>query len=173
MLSMNDLTMNSLKSEPLNFQPKGNIKKYLSYREAWSRIKQAQEQGFYLEAVTLVESILSDRLTSYLMSAGTPDTIEKLTKHQSLNTLITWWRKSTDSKIDQVCIQLQTDVDKWRTSRNQIVHGMVKSYPGKEIEDIESFLEAARQAAQEGERLARAVSSWCSKAKKKDQKSLG
>jgi hypothetical protein len=48
----------------------GNVVKYLSYREAWTRIKQAQEQGFYLEAVTLEESIITDRLISYLVGVG-------------------------------------------------------------------------------------------------------
>lgn len=47
---------------------KGNAAKFWSYREAWTRIKQAQEQGFYLEAVTIEESIISDRLMSYLIS---------------------------------------------------------------------------------------------------------
>jgi hypothetical protein len=31
----------------------GNGAKYLSYREAWARIKLARRQGFFLEAVTI------------------------------------------------------------------------------------------------------------------------
>ncbi len=44
----------------------GNVAKYLSYREAWARIKLARRQGFFLEAVTIDESIISDRLLSFL-----------------------------------------------------------------------------------------------------------
>ena len=47
-------------------QIKGNAQKYLSFKEAWARIKSAQEAGFYLEAITIQESIMSDRITSYL-----------------------------------------------------------------------------------------------------------
>ncbi|NJM48932.1 MAG: hypothetical protein HC860_24505 [Alkalinema sp. RU_4_3] len=36
----------------------GNVNKYESYREAWSRIKHAQENGFFLEAITIQESII-------------------------------------------------------------------------------------------------------------------
>ena len=45
---------------------KGNAQKYLSFKEAWARIKSAQEAGFYLEAIAIQESIMSDRIISYL-----------------------------------------------------------------------------------------------------------
>ena len=41
---------------------KGNVRKANSYREAWARIKLARRQGFFLEAVTIEESIIFDRL---------------------------------------------------------------------------------------------------------------
>lgn len=40
---------------------KRNAAKYLSYREAWCRIKVAQEQDFYMEAVTVEESLIGLR----------------------------------------------------------------------------------------------------------------
>jgi hypothetical protein len=49
---------------------KGNAAKYLSYRQAWARIGAAQGHGFYLEAVTIVESVITDRLISYLVGIG-------------------------------------------------------------------------------------------------------
>jgi hypothetical protein len=62
-----------LKSTPPQRTPKGRIKKYLSYREAWSRIETAKDNGYYFEAVTLEESIICDRLISYLISSGVID----------------------------------------------------------------------------------------------------
>ena len=56
-----------LKSKNLPVNIQGNRCKYLSYREAWARIKQAQQQQFFLEAVTLEESIITDRLICYLV----------------------------------------------------------------------------------------------------------
>ncbi len=48
---------------------KGNVPKADSYREAWARIELAQKDGFYIEVASIVESILSDRLLSYLHGA--------------------------------------------------------------------------------------------------------
>ena len=50
------------KSKTLEKSIAGNASKYYSYREAWTRIKLAQENGFYLEAIAIQESIISDRL---------------------------------------------------------------------------------------------------------------
>jgi hypothetical protein len=126
-----------------------------------------------LETITIVESIISDRLISYLVHTNSIDFLEKSDKYPSFNSLIKCWKKSTAVEIDEACVELQEDVDNWRDLRNKIVHGMVKSHPDTETADIESFLELARLTAQKGESLARAVSSWCSKAKKKYQQPPG
>jgi hypothetical protein len=148
----------------------GNVVKYLSYREAWTRIKQAQEQGFYLEAVTLEESIITDRLISYLVGVGAIERANDQHKYQTFARLIEEWKLLQTYPI---CIRvksiefqdLQTSVDDWRKRRNKVVHGMVKSYPGMATDDILNFLEEAKQTAKAGEILARAVSSWIKKSK--------
>lgn len=48
---------------------KGNVAKAASYREAKARIKAAKEQHFYIEAIAIIESIISDRILSYLHGA--------------------------------------------------------------------------------------------------------
>lgn len=53
--------MTECKSSSAPKSTKGNTAKYYSYAEAWTRIKLAQEQGFYFEAIVLQESIISDR----------------------------------------------------------------------------------------------------------------
>ena len=50
--------------------PGGNAAEYFSYAEAWVRIREARGSGFHLEAVTLQESIIADRLLSFLVCAG-------------------------------------------------------------------------------------------------------
>jgi len=77
-----------LKSKPPDCSPSGNVKKYLSYREAWAPIKKSQQQEFYLEAVTLTESIIRDRLMSYLTSAKFIKSNPKPEKHLSFSDLI-------------------------------------------------------------------------------------
>jgi hypothetical protein len=158
-----------LRSQPPDCSPSGNIKKYFSYREAWTRIKESQEQGFYLEAVTLAESIISDRLISYLSDTRFIDLTSNPRRHLSFNDLIRGWKKSVSPTEDSNLSKLQKKVDDWRLSRNKIVHGIVRSHPGLEIDNIESFLENAKKSAAVGEELARAVDKWCKQAKKEAQ----
>lgn len=145
--------------------PKGNASKYLSYKEAWSRIEKAQEQGFYLEAVTIQESIITDRLISYLVGVGAIERAVELHKYPSFGNLIDKWKKVQNPK--SIHIQdyrdLQAEVDEWRKRRNKVVHGMVKSHPGTATDKILDFLEEAKLTAEQGKTLARAVSDWVKK----------
>lgn len=154
----------TLMSSIPNRTPEGNVAKYLSYREAWSRIKKAQEQGFYLEAVTLEESIITDRLISYLVGVKIIKRAVELKDYPNFGQLIQIWKKQYPNPIDiQEYRDLQRAVDEWRGRRNKIVHGMVKSHPGKATDNVTDFLEEAKLTAEEGKMLARLVSYWVKK----------
>lgn len=133
-----------------------NEAKYLSYKAAWERIKSANEAGYYLESVALCESIISDRLISYL--AGTSGKCPDL--RDSFKCLINQWKKRAGSFSWGKYGDLPAEVDGWRENRNAVVHGLVKSKPGTSTESPDSFLEKARKAAEEGCSLARAVCAW-------------
>ena len=64
--------MNMRKSQTSDKAIIGNAEKFEAYREAWSRIKLAQENHFFLEAITIQESIISDRLISFLSRPTAP-----------------------------------------------------------------------------------------------------
>ena len=137
-----------------------NTKKYLSYREAWRRIKLSNESGFPLEAVTLCESIIADRLLSYV--AG-EDSARKIGTHTPFAKLINEWRKIVTERPDAVDFYLIDAVDKWRDERNHVVHSLTKSTPGAPTDDVSDFLARANAAARAGTELARAVCNWHSK----------
>ena len=48
----------------------------------------------------------------------------------------------------------------WKDDRNTAVHAIVKSDPGTPTVDIQEFLHLAEKAAEQGAKLARAISSW-------------
>lgn len=134
---------------------KGNTAKYLSYKEAWRRMKAAVGGGYYFEAVAIQESMICDRLGSYLSRVGS------LPKDQRFVRLITSWSASLEEPIKYKCGKdLSRDVDEWRKKRNTIIHGLVKSAPGHPTQDVDDFLEMAKLAAEEGAVLARAVCDW-------------
>lgn len=159
-VSCRETSLTLMSSIP-NRTPEGNVTKNLSYREAWSRIKKAQEQGFYLEAVTLEESIITDRLISYLVGVGAINRAVELNNYPGFAQLIQKWKIQNPNPINiQKYCDLQTAVDEWRRYRNQVVHGMVKSHPGTATDNVMDFLEKAKLTAEQGKMLARAVSYW-------------
>lgn len=136
-----------------------NETKYWSYTVAFDRMKLAQEEKFYLEAVTIAESIICDRLLSFLVEKGAfENEKEETIIKKSFGRLIKLWKSRAVDDTDLV-----NAVDLWREKRNEIVHGIVKSLPSTEHPDIEDFLAYARETAKEGEELAGKVRSWKNK----------
>jgi len=159
------------KAKPLpNDWAAGNSAKYLSYREAWARISMASKRGYFLEAVTIEESIISDRLLSYLeKTCGLALGDEKWI---SLSRVIGTWRREATSRCEtgeqaQHVGQLHGRLNAWREQRNRVVHGMVKSTASKGEDHIESFLAGAADAAREGQDIARAISKWVLETRKR------
>lgn len=88
------------------------------YRAANGRIKDAIEQGFPLEAVGLLESIIADRLESHI-----GDLSGKPVGFGTLGRLIP--RAATLDDSAEMA-QLAERLDAWRQERNRVVHEMAK-----------------------------------------------
>jgi len=134
-----------------------NEEKYSSYREAWTRIGRALDSDFPFEAVTILESMISDRLLSFLVGVGVSP---QPTLRSSFFQLIQSWKEVMREREDIEGLELATKVDDWRRARNAVVHGLVKSEPGTPTARVGPFIDEAREAAEEGKRLARAVDNW-------------
>ena len=61
---------------------------------------------------------------------------------------------------------LRLAIDEWRKHRNKVVHGMVKSVPGFDHNEVLDFLKEAKFIALQGQALARAITDWVRKAKR-------
>ncbi|PHR87284.1 MAG: hypothetical protein COA76_12015 [Moritella sp.] len=118
--------------------------RYVAVQE---RISKAIEQGFYLEAIALEESSISDRLSLVLyirgQKAGTKS-FAKLIEHCS----------------EHLSRQLKTDIDSWRKSRNYAIHNLVRSSPLEEQIKLEKLDSLTSQTAQEGVKLMNQVNDW-------------
>jgi hypothetical protein len=123
-------------------------------------MKRALARGFYLEVVTIAESVISDRLISQLgrlgaLKAGVP--VKKL----SLASLITVWKRTVPEPIrDAHFAELQSATDMWRLRRNLVVHGIVKTVPGGAPPNTADFKKDAETVARDGYRLAKSVCNW-------------
>ena len=114
------------------------------------------DAGYYLESVALCESIISDRLISYIEGVNG----KSMDRPESFRGLIKKWVKASGSVSWGTCEDLPDAVDAWREKRNTVVHGLVKSKPGTPPQPVESFLDMAKKAAEEGCSLAKAVCAW-------------
>ncbi len=151
----------------------GNEAKYYGYKEAWARIRLARKQGFYLEAVTIQESILSDRMLSYLAKVAGVE-LPDATKRNLSRVQAAWFKAACAgcaTADHQELAALHQEVDLWRRLRNTVVHGIVKSKVGPRDDHITDFLQKAHDAAAVGEVLARAVDRWCARQQKRVKES--
>jgi hypothetical protein len=142
---------------------KGNADKYWSYRVAWSRIDKAIAETFYLEAVTLEESIIADRLIS-LLSSKESELVSFYSdgtccRYPRYADLIKKWKKHFPDTL------LAQEAEDWGKKRNAILHGMVKGSPGKPTRKVVDFFADAEQIAIDGRKLAKSIASWCRKNK--------
>ena len=136
----------------------GNREKYLSYSEAWRRIDSAIAAGFYFEAVTLQESIIADRLLSFIK--GVEPTC-KVKANTNFGELIKNWRRLAGTlPHDDAGTDLGSRVEAWRSRRNEVVHGLVKSAPGEPTQSVDAFIEGCQATAVSGRGLAREVLAW-------------
>lgn len=139
-----------------------NTAKGKAYALAFDMINTALEKGCPLQAITIEESILTDRLSSTL-NAGNEDK----KPCRTLNNALSKWRDQFDkgeSLFDEKMNALRPCLYAWWEERNALLHGIVKSPCGKgPTIPAEEFVARAEKAAKEGLDLARKVLRWTQK----------
>jgi hypothetical protein len=134
--------------------------KYHSYRAAYSRMNLAMKKGFYLEAIAIQESVISDRLLSFAIRTN-----KLVVSHERLYTI-------SFSKLIKIAVpyfeneKLVDDLHVFRLERNNCLHGFVKSFPGKPTIVITDFMALVIQTAKKGKKLTREIDSWHKKMKR-------
>jgi len=150
-----------------------NYEKYNSYKVAWERMNSAMVNGFFLEAVAIQESIIFDRLRSFLTFAEKQD----IRDDTPLSKIITRWENvlnKSEKKFgpwDQDK-ELIAAVRAWGHDRNRVVHTVVRSQPGFPTKPIEEFLAHSKETAETGLKLVRRIDHWFRKQKTKSTPSI-
>lgn len=151
-----------------------NKYKYESYKSEYNLLNQAKENHDLprcIVAITISESIISDRLQSYLKYKTPSLFISKGIERKYVSAfemvkecLKLFPKQHIDIKSKShgklVKGSLFEDVKNWLSIRNDICHGFVKSNPGSPSKEIGEFHNAAIQAAEEGFKLTKLVSKW-------------
>jgi hypothetical protein len=140
-----------------------NYYKFYSYRYAYSQMKKAIEGQFYLEAITIQESIITDRLLNFVIR----NNIKSISKEE-LHKPIAYLNKLIDHSKDYFDDDtLFNELNEFRKSRNECIHAMVKSFPGNPTQKVNDFQKLARETSTSGKILTRKIEAWHSRMKKK------
>lgn len=138
--------------------------RYNLYRPAYARIKESIDLGFYLEAITLIESLVSDRLESRVSFL-----LEKDFSFKTLGCLI---QKSSQIEHDEELKKLVShDLDEWRRQRNNALHEMVKIDDRLTNNTWECRVQALPVVAKKGLEILRSIDSRCKILRRKTQSS--
>ena len=128
------------------------------YKSAFKQIKLANEAGFYLEAITLIESLITDRLESRLSYLDGKDfsfkTIGKLIEKSI--------KIETDSELKKL---IEIDLRKWADGRNKSLHEMAKIAEG-DFSSWDDRYFKLKKIASDGMALLRKIDRQCEKLKK-------
>jgi hypothetical protein len=114
---------------------------------AIDRISKAISENYYLEAITLQESIISDRLALFLHHQG------KKSDSKTLNNLISSVQHHNKETLFE-------KIDLWRKKRNKAIHGLVRSSPFDIQIGLTAFDLQAKETAIEGEKLVIDTMRW-------------
>ena len=146
-------------SNPPTTPTNGNQAKYLSYRLAHDRMKAAIEADFPLEAVTIAESLITDRLLSFVNFHGAGfDKPEKAMLVRVAEKAVKICQKITQDPQGQA---LAERAQSWAQERNNVLHAIAKSAQGQGPKTpAESFLAVARDVAARGLALVKDIKSW-------------
>ena len=132
-----------------------NFAKYVSYKYAFDQMKLAIEKCFYLEAVMIAESIISDRLHS--ASGTSEDKTNPKTGRPVFVSLKTLIQRARKKGMEEDLIHR---LDQWRISRNTIAHAIARSAPGAPTMDVANFRALASETAKCGVGLVKDVKNW-------------
>lgn len=132
-----------------------NMNKRDSYAFAFFRINQAIDNKFPLEAITMEESIISDRLRAYSEANNLPlkDKRGNLCSLYAFIDNVEQFLGDNNSDFKDLLKQ----INKWRKGRNMLLHGVVKTeLSGKSPEiSYSDFIPKAMQIAEDGKKISK------------------
>jgi hypothetical protein len=123
--------------------------RYRLFVAARKRIEKAIGAGYYCEAITIIESIIADRLESRLSYLKDEDFSFK-----NLGGLI---KESRMLESNPDLLELMNDLDSWREARNKAIHELVKIESGKELSSWDQRMQEMGQTADEGYRILKLI----------------
>lgn len=133
------------------------------YSTAFSHIKDAYDKGFYIECISIIDSMITDRLENYCQFLSYDDDKQFFANSvfdaiRNLGTLT----KEKGVRDDGFYI-IKDKIEKWSAKRNRAIHGFVIVREASKGDDSNKRKQMAKDAADEGLILVREVMSYTKK----------
>jgi hypothetical protein len=142
-----------------------NYPKHNTYQNAFAQIDSTIKSGFFLEAITIEESILTDRLLRFCRDHKYNGPFTKITLGGELGFL-----RGKEQLLKAHSISFIEDLGQFWGNRCTCLHQIAKSEPGTLPIDYGELTELAKKTAIEDINLANKMSNWAKKYKKKNVK---
>lgn len=131
------------------------------YRAAMGHFARSIREGFYLEAITLCESMISDRIEA-LIAAMNP-AHAKAGQLLALGHNLQQFRRLVAGNAEGTDLAMRLDA--WKEARNRALHEMVK-LPEGDVGDWQARRTGLDAVAREGKDLVRVLSSYVRRERK-------
>lgn len=119
----------------------GNVRHNVFF-DAIARYNQAIDAGFFVEAVALVESLISDRMESFVNEYFEPDDYS----NDKLFNLCSAIQKTKEEEIKKIADQ----INNWKNQRNDAIHALAKIEETDTENPFRRKYKAAEECAKEG-----------------------
>lgn len=114
----------------LSDDPNVGFARYSIYKDTIDRYHVAMDSGFYVEAISLMESLISDRIESLLNACAerknTDDSRNMEYSYLPLGTLVVSALGTEDIRNCQPMVDVMNKIKDWKTKRNGAIHEMAK-----------------------------------------------
>ena len=134
------------------------------YKVAWARYNEAMSAGFYLEAITLVDSVITDRIEAY-----TQHLMHYEEKHQQVTSLANAMaamdiaREERQIPKDAEYKNLRAAVSKFYEGRNKAVHNFAILSNANAEQTADDRLKDAQKTAEDGRAVFNLVNAYTRK----------
>lgn len=145
-----------------------NYQKGASYKNTYKQIDAAINAGYYLEAITLEESILTDRLYRFCRDHHYVKKAERATLGDELRFI----KSLPEGTFIIEEPNIISDLDTFWMNRNKCLHQIAKSEPGKPTIDFNEIYILAEETARSGSKIIKRIKRWAEKYKTGIQKEL-
>lgn len=134
--------------------------RYQLYKAAWEQINRAVEQGFYIEAVAIIDSIMSDRLDAryQFLIRDTDKSIKPVTTDTCARRII-----DSNVEMESELLPVYPEIRDWVIQRNQVIHHFVTVTTENIDKDVKEREIRSKETVDQGLDLVRKLSNLVKK----------